>query len=133
MRPVDLGRYMKREVRTPVQRIWLKPNGVLPDDPAVHKSLLAYASDFTLLDTALIAHAKLLFDPDMQLASLDHALWFHRPFQWDDWVLYVQDSPNGFGSRGYCRGQVFTRDGKLVASTVQEGLMRQRQTADLVK
>lgn len=133
MRPVDLTRYMKREVREPTQYIWLKPNGSLPADPTIHQGMLAYASDFTLLDTALIAHAKLLFDPDMQLASLDHALWFHRPFLWDDWVLYAQDSPNASGSRGFCRGSIYTRDGKLIASTVQEGLMRQRTTSDLMK
>ena len=95
--------------------------------------MLAYASDFTLLDTALIAHGKVLFDPDMQLASLDHALWIHRPFRWDDWILYAQDSPSGSGSRGFCRGALYSRDGKLIASTAQEGLMRQRMTSDLVK
>lgn len=133
MRPVDLTRYMKREARDPAQYIWLKPNGTLPEDQAVHQSMLAYASDFTLLDTSLIAHGKVLFDPDMQLASLDHALWFHRPFRWDDWVLYAQDSPSGFGSRGFCRGALYSRDGQLIASTAQEGLIRQRTTADLVK
>lgn len=133
MRPVDLSRYMTREARDPVQYIWLKPNGTLPDDPAIHQGMLAYASDFTLLDTALIAHAKLLFDPDMQLASLDHALWFHRPFRWDDWVLYAQDSPSASGARGFCRGFLYARDGTLIASTVQEGLMRQRLTSDIVK
>ena len=110
--------------RTPVQYIWLKPNGERPDDPAVHQSMLAYASDFTLLDTALIAHAKLLFDPDMQLASLDHALWFHRPFRMDEWLLYSMQSPNAAGARGYARGQFFRQDGTLVASTTQEGVVR---------
>lgn len=133
MRPVDLSRYMKREIRDPVQSIWLKPNGVLPDEPAIHQGMLAYASDLTLLDTALIAHAKLLFDADMQLASLDHALWFHRPFRWDDWILYAQDSPSASGARGFCRGALYTRDGTLIASTVQEGLMRKRVTTDPIK
>ncbi len=133
MRPVDLSRYMKREPREPVQHIWLKPNGTLPSDPRVHQGVLAYASDFTLLDTALVAHGKLLFDADMQLASLDHALWFHRPFLWDDWILYAQDSPNGAGARGFCRGSLYLRDGTLIASTVQEGLMRQRATDFQVK
>jgi acyl-CoA thioesterase-2 len=133
MRPVDLSRYMKREIRDPVQSIWLKPNGVLPDEPAIHQGMLAYASDFTLLDTALIAHAKLLFDADMQLASLDHALWFHRPFRWDDWILYAQDSPSASGARGFCRGALYTRDGTLIASTVQEGLMRKRVTTGPIK
>ncbi len=126
MRPVDLERYMSREPREPLQRIWLKANGTLPDDPALHQGVLAYASDFTLLDTALIGHGKLLFDADMQLASLDHAQWFHRPFKLDDWVLYAQDSPNAGGARGFCRGSIYTRDGKLIASTAQEGLMRHR-------
>jgi acyl-CoA thioesterase-2 len=133
MRPVDLSRYMKREIRDPVQSIWLKPNGVLPDEPAIHQGMLAYASDLTLLDTALIAHAKLLFDADMQLASLDHALWFHRPFRWDDWILYAQDSPSASGARGFCRGALYTRDGTLIASTVQEGLMRKRATTGPIK
>jgi len=133
MRPVDLSRYMKREIRDPVQSIWLKPNGVLPDEPAIHQGMLAYASDLTLLDTALIAHAKLLFDADMQLASLDHALWFHRPFRWDDWILYAQDSPSASGARGFCRGALYTRDGTLIASTVQEGLMRKRVTTGPIK
>jgi acyl-CoA thioesterase-2 len=92
----------------------------------VHQAVLAYASDFTLLDTALIAHGKLLFDADVQLASLDHALWYHRPFRADAWLLYVQDSPSAYGARGFCRGSIFTRDGTLIASVVQEGLMRQR-------
>lgn len=133
MRPVDLERYLSREPREPAQRIWLKANGALPEDPTLHQGVLAYASDFTLLDTALIGHGKLLFDPDMQLASLDHALWFHRPFKLDDWVLYAQDSPSAGGARGFCRGSIYTRDGKLIASTAQEGLMRQRTTLDLIK
>jgi acyl-CoA thioesterase-2 len=95
--------------------------------------VLAYASDFTLLDTALIAHGKLLFDSDLQLASLDHALWFHRPFRADEWLLYVQDSPSASGARGFCRGSFYTRGGRLVASATQEGLVRLRSTSFLVK
>jgi acyl-CoA thioesterase II len=90
--------------------------------------VLAYASDFTLLDTALIAHGKLMFDKDIQLASLDHALWLHRPFRADEWLLYAQHSPSSHGARGFCRGSIFTREGALVASVVQEGLMRQRSS-----
>lgn len=126
MRPVDLSRYLVAKPRTAAQHIWLKANGRLPDTPALHQCVLAYASDFTLLDTALIAHGKLMFDADIQLASLDHALWFHRPFRADEWLLYVQDSPSASGARGFCRGSVYTRDGVLVASVTQEGLMRQR-------
>lgn len=133
MRPVDMSRYLKREKRPPAQQIWMRANGTLPDDPKLHQSVLAYASDFTLLDTALIAHGKLLFDLDIQLASLDHALWFHRPFRADEWLLYVQDSPSASGARGLCRGNVFARDGRLVASAAQEGLMRKRDTAFTLK
>ena len=133
LRPVDVSRYLSRDAYPPRQDIWLKANGRLADDPLLHQCVLAYASDFTLLDTALIAHGKLLFDPDIQLASLDHSLWFHRPFRADDWLLYTQDSPNAAGARGFCRGSFYTRDGRLVASTAQEGLIRKRQTAYLIK
>jgi acyl-CoA thioesterase-2 len=128
MRPVDLTRYLAREQRPPHQHIWMRANGALPDVPNLHQCVLAYASDLTLLDTALIAHGKLLFDRDIQLASLDHALWFHRPFRADEWLLYVQDSPSAFGARAFCRGSFFTRDGRLVASAAQEGLVRKRGT-----
>jgi acyl-CoA thioesterase-2 len=133
MRPVDMSRYLGREPRSPVQHIWMRSNARLPDDLKLHQCVLAYASDFTLLDTALIAHGKLLFDGDIQLASLDHALWFHRPFRADEWLLYAQDSPSAHGARGFCRGSVFTRDGLLIASVAQEGLMRKRQSAFVPK
>ena len=126
MRPVDMSRYWSRKKQRPVQHIWLRANGKLPGDQKLHQCMLSYASDFTLLDTALIAHGRLLFDSELQLASLDHALWFHRPFKADDWLLYSQDSPNAFGARGFCRGSIFTRDGILVASVAQEGLIRLR-------
>jgi acyl-CoA thioesterase-2 len=126
MRPVDVSRYFSREPRPPEQYIWMRASGPLPDDFPLHQCVLAYASDFSLLDTALIAHGKLMFDKDVQLASLDHALWLHRPFRADAWLLYAQDSPSSHGARGFCRGRVFTRDGTLVASVAQEGLMRQR-------
>jgi acyl-CoA thioesterase-2 len=129
MRVVDVSRYLTRDKKVPLQHIWIRANGELPDDPAFHQAVLAYASDFTLLDTALIAHGKLLFDADVQLASLDHALWYHRPFRADEWLLYVQDSPNAYGARGFCRGSIFTREGTLIASVVQEGLMRERRSA----
>jgi len=128
IRLVDMTRYLTREPRPPVQCVWMRATGTLPDVPSLHQCVLAYASDFTLLDTALIAHGKLLFDKDIQLASLDHALWFHRDFRADQWLLYVQDSPNAHGSRGFCRGSVYTREGALVASVAQEGLMRRRAT-----
>ena len=133
MRLVEVERYLKREPAKPVQHVWFRAVGKLPDDRQVHQCVLAYASDFTLLDTALVAHGKLMFDTDIQLASLDHALWIHRPFRADEWLLYAQDSPSASGARGFSRGSVFRQDGTLVASAVQEGLMRQRQTSFVVK
>ncbi|MGD9868354.1 MAG: acyl-CoA thioesterase II, partial [Hyphomicrobiales bacterium] len=118
--------FLSREKRRPVQHVWMRATGALPDDPALHQCVLAYASDFTLLDTALIAHGRTLFEPGLMLASLDHALWFHRAFRADDWLLYTQDSPSACGARGYTRGLVYTRDGRLVASAAQEGLVRER-------
>jgi acyl-CoA thioesterase-2 len=128
LRPVDVSRYFAREKRDPQQYIWMRASGRLPDTLSLHQCVLAYASDFSLLDTALIAHGKLMFDKDVQLASLDHALWLHRPFRADEWLLYAMDSPSAHGARGFCRGSVFTRDGTLVASVAQEGLMRQRDS-----
>lgn len=126
VRPVSIDRYLMRATAEPTQYIWLKANGKLPDNPILHQCVLAYASDFTLLDTALIPHGKLLFDQDIQVASLDHAMWLHRPFRADEWLLYAQDSPSAYGARGYCCGSLFTGDGILVASTAQEGLARKR-------
>ena len=109
----------------------MRASGPLPpDDLPLHQCVLAYASDFSLLDTTLIAHGKLMFDRDVQLASLDHALWLHRPFRADEWLLYAQDSPSSHGARGFCRGRFFTRDGTLIASVAQEGLVRQRNLPD---
>lgn len=129
MRIVDPSRYASREARPAVQAIWMRANGSVPDSGPLHCAMLAYASDFTLLDTALIPHGKVLFDADIQLASLDHAMWFHRPFRADAWLLYVQESPSAGAARGFCRGTIYDREGRLVASTVQEGLMRPRLTA----
>ena len=129
MRPVDVSRYFARQQRAPEQMTWMRASGRLPDAFPLHQCVLAYASDFTLLDTALIAHGKLMFDKDMQLASLDHALWLHRPFRADEWMLYAQDSPSSHGARGFCRGNLFNRDGALIASVCQEGLMRERTSA----
>ena len=110
--PVDVSRYFAREKRAPEQMVWMRASGRLPDAFPLHQCVLAYASDFTLLDTALIAHGKLMFDKDIQLASLDHALWFHRPFRADEWLLYAQDSPSSHGARGFCRGSDFHREGR---------------------
>jgi acyl-CoA thioesterase-2 len=104
--------------------VWLRADGRLPDDPILHTIVLTYASDMTLLDTATLPHGGSWFDPNRFMASLDHAMWFHRPFRADDWLLYAQDSPNASGGRGLSRGLVFTRDGTLVATVMQEGLIR---------
>jgi len=114
-----------RAPRPPLDYLWLKARGTLPDDPATHRALLAFVSDMTLLDTALLPHGKSIFS-DVQVASLDHAIWFHRPFRVDEWLLYAQDSPSASGARGFNRGAIFTRDGVLVASVAQEGLIRTR-------
>jgi len=126
IRPVDLSRYTSPGKRTASQQVWIKATGELGDSLACNQCVLAYASDFTLLDTALIAHGRFVFDPTLMLASLDHAIWFHRPFRIDDWLLYSQDSPTSAGARAFCRGTLFTRSGELVASTAQEGLVRER-------
>lgn len=124
LRPVDLRHYLSREKLAPEQRVWVRATGPLPDDPVVHAAVLAYASDMTLLDTALFAHGRSVFDKDLQLASLDHAMWFHRPVRFDDWMLYAQDSPAAGGGRGFNRGAIYDRAGRLVVSTAQEGLIR---------
>ena len=115
------------EKRAPSQLVWIRANGALGDDLALNQCVLAYASDFTLLDMALIAHGRFAFDPTLMLASLDHAIWFHRSFRADDWLLYAQDSPSSAGGLAFCRGALFTRAGLFVASTTQEGLVRERQ------
>jgi acyl-CoA thioesterase-2 len=126
IRPVDLSRYLSPENRAPSQQVWIRATGQLGDDQSLHQCALAYASDFTLLDTALSAHGRFVFDPRLMLASLDHALWFHRKLRADDWLLYAQDSPISGAGRAFCRGMLFTREGELVASTAQEGLLRDR-------
>lgn len=126
MRFIDLTRYISRQKLAPKQYIWIRATGALPDDHAVHQSVLAYASDMTLLDSSLLAHGRSIFDKDLQVASLDHALWFHRPFRADEWLLYAQDSPSASGARGFSRGEIFSSDGKLIASVAQEGLIRIR-------
>jgi acyl-CoA thioesterase-2 len=128
IRPVDLSRYLSPGNHAPTQQVWLRATGNLGDDLSLHQCVLAYASDFTLLDTALIAHGRFVFDPSLMLASLDHAIWFHRRFRADEWLLYAQDSPSSDAARAFCRGTVFTRKGELVASTAQEGLVRLRNS-----
>ena len=115
------------QVRPPLRHSWYRAIDRLPDDPAVHQFLLAYASDFHFVVTAMQPHGVSWLSPGMQVASLDHAIWFHRPFRMDEWLLYTVESPSASGARGLARGQFFTREGVLVASTMQEGLMRKRQ------
>jgi acyl-CoA thioesterase II len=107
--------------------VWLKADGDLPDDPLLHVCLMTYASDMTLLDTVLLAHGESWGEGLTTGASLDHAMWFHRPFRIDRWLLFVQDSPTAGGARGLARGEVYTEDGELVVSVVQEGLLRRRE------
>jgi acyl-CoA thioesterase-2 len=128
LRPVDFGRYTGKKLANNQFNIWMRTTAPLPDDPAIHRCALAYASDMTILDTALLPHQRSIFDRDIMGASLDHAVWFHRPFRADQWLLYTQDSPNSHGSRGFGRGLIFSADGALVASVAQEGLMRPRRT-----
>ncbi|MCB1490209.1 MAG: acyl-CoA thioesterase II [Rhodobiaceae bacterium] len=127
MRPTDLTHYFSRKPRPPVQNVWFRATSPLPADPSIHACGLAYASDMTLLNTSMVAHGKSLFDRDIQAASLDHALWIHHPVAVDDWLLYAQDSPASSGSRGFTRGLIFNRHGRLLASVTQEGLIRLRR------
>jgi acyl-CoA thioesterase-2 len=126
LRPVEFKRYMTRDGLDPYFNVWIRATGKLPEDPAIHQAVLAYASDMTLLDSTLVAHGRTVFEREIQAASLDHALWFHRPFRADEWLLYAQDSPFAGGARGFARGSIFTSDGVLVASVAQEGLIRHR-------
>ncbi|TPK70530.1 acyl-CoA thioesterase II [Mesorhizobium sp. B2-4-15] len=124
LRPVNLEHYESRDKLPPRQNVWIRLAGPVPDDRALQSVLLAYLSDMTLLDTSTFAHGRGLFDPDIQAASLDHSMWFHRPHSLDGWLLYAQDSPSSSGSRGFSRGMLYARDGTLIASMAQEGLIR---------
>ncbi len=129
LRYVDPGDFLKPEKRPPRQLVWVRTNGRLPDSPLLHPCVVAYASDMTLLDTATLPHAIswAFLDPRFQMASLDHAMWFHRAFRADEWLLYVQESPSASGARGFATGHLFTREGRLVVSVAQEGLIRPRR------
>lgn len=125
LRPVEFDRYRGKKFDR--FHVWIRTTGRLPDDPAIHQCVLAYASDMTLLDTVLAQHGRTLFEKTFMAASLDHALWLHRPFRADEWLLYAQDSPNLNAARGFARGLIFKQDGTLVASVAQEGLVRERR------
>ena len=116
------------EIRVPEKYLWFRAIGPLPEDMAVHQYLLAYASDFGLVGTSLYPHGRTFWDPNIQMASLDHAMWFHRDFRMDDWLLYAMQSPSASRARGLAIGRIFTRDGHLAATVSQEGLIRYRPT-----
>ncbi len=126
IKPVNLEHYTSRDKLPPRQNIWLRTTGPVPDQWPLRAAVLAYLSDMTLLDTSTFAHGRAVFDPDLQVASLDHAMWFHREHPLEDWLLYTQDSPSASGARGFTRGAIYGRDGVLIASVAQEGLIRLR-------
>lgn len=127
IRPLDPIDYLNPRPRPPHSASWIRAAGRLPDDPAVHRYLLAYASDFNFLSASMFPHGVTWLSPGMKVASLDHAMWFYRPFRFEDWLLQVVESPSASGARGLVRAHFYTRDGVLVASTAQEGLIRQRK------
>jgi len=124
IRPIYPRDEVKPPKRPPYQQVWLRLIDKVDDAPELHRAMLAYASDFYLLGTTTFPHGISYYQPNVQMASLDHAMWFHRPFRVDDWLLYSLDSPTAQNARGLARGQFFTREGILVASTAQEGLIR---------
>lgn len=127
LRPIGLAERLAQDGPPPAeprQMIWFRTDGALPDDPALHRAVLAYASDMTLLETTAVVHGTSVLGDRIQAASLDHALWLHRPLRADAWLLYVQDSPSASGARGLARGLIYDRAGRLVASVAQEGLIR---------
>ncbi len=126
VQPID---YLRPRREEPVRQIWFRAVGPVAGDEMLHRRLLAYVSDFFLLDTATLPHGTTLLRPTLVMASIDHAMWFHRPLRVDDWLLYAIDSPSASGARGFARASVFARDGRLVASAAQEGLVRLRKDA----
>lgn len=126
IRPVEVRDPLSPRPSPPRRHMWYRAIDRLPDDPALHRYLLAYASDFSFLGTAMDPHGVSWLVPGMHVASIDHVMWFHRPFRFDDWLLYSVDSPSASGARGLVRGQFFDRSGRLVASCAQEGLIRRR-------
>ena len=125
-RPIDPVDPFDPVARPPRRMLWLRAVGEMPDELLANQAVFAYASDFGLLATALLPHSVSIYTPGMQVATLDHAVWFHRQVRFNDWHLYVMDSPSAAGARGFTRGLLFNRDGSLIASTTQEGLTRQR-------
>ena len=130
MRVIDPVNIFSPDVREPFKHVWIRSDDALQSDSddtvRHHTTMLAYATDYNLITTSLYPHGVSVWQKDIQLASLDHSIWFHRPFRMDDWLLYSIDSPNAGGGRGFARGQIFNQDGVLVASVAQEGLIRHR-------
>lgn len=124
IKPVESYNWVSPEKMPAKSNMWIKTNGDLPDDLRVHTYMLAYTSDFQFLPTALFPHGLTHWNPNMQIATIDHTMWFHRPFRFDDWLLYSIDSPSATSGRGLVKGQIFNRQGELVASTMQEGVIR---------
>ena len=127
-RPVEFLNPFAHEKYAPVRNVWLRTKGEMPDDRQIQSLVLAYTSDYNLLTTALLPHGRATDYRKIQMASLDHAMWFHRSFRVDEWLLYSIDSPSASGARGFTRGNIFDRQGKLVASVVQEGLLREQSS-----
>jgi len=127
MRPVEPIDFLRRTASPPSERVWFRIAEPLPNDDRLHRCLLAYMSDFNLLTSATRPHHGKFAIGEMVMASIDHALWFHRPFRADEWLLYDVESPSASGGRGFARGSIYRRDGRLVASVAQEGLMRVRR------
>ncbi|NEV02329.1 acyl-CoA thioesterase domain-containing protein [Bradyrhizobium uaiense] len=127
LRPVETSQFIGRKIDDGYIHYWIKPAAKLPADPILHVCALAYASDWSLLDAVAARHGRTLFDERLALVSLDHAMWFHRPFRADDWLLYAKESPSAQAGRGLTRGLIFKPDGTLVASVAQEGSVRERR------
>lgn len=130
MRVLDPVNIFNPQKKDPIKYVWMKADAPMGDDWRDHVPMLAYASDFNLIPTALHPHGVSVAQKDMQVASLDHSVWFHRPFRMDEWLLYAIDSPVAYGARGFCRGQIFNQAGELVASVAQEGLMRKQERSE---
>lgn len=128
IRPVNPINYSNPDVRAPYKQNWFRAVGKLPDDLALHHCILAYASDFGLLGTSMLPHGVSFAQKDMQVTSLDHAIWFHRPFRVDEWLLYDMDSPSASNGRGFNRGNIYNQKGHLIASVCQEALIRKRSS-----
>ena len=124
VRHVEEPVWLNHDTGRSTQHVWFRAAGRLPDDPILHTCVVTYASDMTLLDTALLPHGKTFGDHGLQMASLDHAMWFHRSFRADEWLLYAQETPSASSARGLAQGSIFTQDGRLAVSVVQEGLIR---------